>query len=369
MKAVKEINIYLLRKRNAQNIDVVQYDTGIQLVFNVLDFEIPAGTTATLYVQKPSGKFVYQQQNISVVDNIIVIALENQAITEHGRTPYQITLTNGNDEISTFSGVLCVEKSLKNAGAVESKTVIKAFDEVIADKVAEFQNRAETAANAVIATIPDDYSELSAKVGEMANGIKGHLSGAVVSADDVSPIEHCPLVKVICPEGVDLSTVTIRRSGKNILSLPYADGTSRTHNGITFTVNNDGSVRAVGTATATAYFNVALWDFNSNLNDIAFNDCAFNPQNFKTAICVNAGETVDKVFYPQVEFEKVSAFEKPCSATMHTPNADGTVYGITSLSPNMTLLTDTDGVTIECEYIKDTNKVIAKIADALNITI
>ena len=61
MKATKEIEIYLTKKRNVRQIDVVQYDTGIQLVFTVKDFTIPSGATATLYVQKPSGKFVYQE--------------------------------------------------------------------------------------------------------------------------------------------------------------------------------------------------------------------------------------------------------------------------------------------------------------------
>ena len=53
----------------------------------------------------------------------------------------------------------------------------------------------------------------------------------------------------------------------------------------------------------------------------------------------------------------------------YVPSTDGTVEGITSLSPNMTILTDTEGVIVECEYNKDTNKVVHKLADALGITI
>ena len=40
----------------------------------------------------------------------------------------------------------------------------------------------------------------------------------------------------------------------------------------------------------------------------------------------------------------------------YTPNADGTVEGVMSLYPNITLLTDTEGVIIDCEYNKDINK-------------
>ena len=40
-------------------------------------------------------------------------------------------------------------------------------------------------------------------------------------------------------------------------------------------------------------------------------------------------------------------------------NADGTVEGVTSLSPNMTLLTDTSGAVITANYIKDIDKAFA----------
>lgn len=154
MKATKQIDIYLTQKRNVRVIDVVQYDTGIQLVFTVKDFTIPSGATATLYVQKPSGKFVYQEDGITVSGNTVTISLENQAITEHGKAPYQVSLKSGSDVITTFTGLMMVEKSLKDAGATESKTVIRAFDEAVSDHVAEFQTKAEQIVAACIATIP-----------------------------------------------------------------------------------------------------------------------------------------------------------------------------------------------------------------------
>ena len=79
------------------------------------------------------------------------------------------------------------------------------------------------------------------------------------------------------------------------------------------------------------------------------------------------GSTI-KISNVQVELNDVTGYEK-ANIVDYIPSADGTVDGITSLSPNMTILTDTEGAVVECEYIKDTNKVIQKIADALNITI
>ena len=49
------------------------------------------------------------------------------------------------------------------------------------------------------------------------------------------------------------------------------------------------------------------------------------------------------------------------NAIIYTPNADGTVSGITSLSPTMTIITDNADAIIECEYNKDTNTVVNEV--------
>lgn len=137
MEVQKRVDIYLSKKRVPKTVEVVQYDTGVWLVFNVADFQIPSGTTATLFVQKPSGKFVYQDYNITVAGNTVVVDLENQAIAEHGIAYYQLRIINGSDTISTLAGVLKVYRSLADDGAVESKTVVRAFDELYDQKLAE----------------------------------------------------------------------------------------------------------------------------------------------------------------------------------------------------------------------------------------
>ena len=49
----------------------------------------------------------------------------------------------------------------------------------------------------------------------------------------------------------------------------------------------------------------------------------------------------------------------------YTPNADGTVNGVTILYPNTTLMTDTEGVLIDCEYNRDLNKAFAALEAAI----
>ena len=230
MKAIKEIPIYIAQKHNVKQIDVVQFDTGIQLVFIVHDFTIPSGSSATLYVQKPSGEFVFQNDGITITGNKITVNLENQAITEHGKIPYQVSITSGSDVVTTFTGLIMVEKSMKDAGATESKTVIKAFDEAVSDHVAEFQTKAEQIVQACIATIPADYTDMVAKVNESANAVKGYLSGAVVRADDVSTVEHSPKVSV---------------HGKNLFNYDAWKGVNAIHGEVTY--SDEGVVKLTAT--------------------------------------------------------------------------------------------------------------------------
>lgn len=84
---------------------------------------------------------------------------------------------------------------------------------------------------------------------------------------------------------------------------------------------------------------------------------------------VYASGIVFNNFKCRIQFEpnsKPTAFEKFKDLSEYIPAADGTVSGMTSLSPHMTVLTDTDGAIVECEYNIDTKTYIDnKIAEAL----
>ena len=49
----------------------------------------------------------------------------------------------------------------------------------------------------------------------------------------------------------------------------------------------------------------------------------------------------------------------------YTTTSDGTVNGVTSLYPTTTLMTDTGGVIIDCEYNRDINKAFAELHQAI----
>ena len=71
-----------------------------------------------------------------------------------------------------------------------------------------------------------------------ANALRGSASGAAVRLPDVSPNEH---------------TLGVKVSSKNLIPYPYPIQGS-TINGVAYTNNADGSVTAVGTATAASIY-------------------------------------------------------------------------------------------------------------------
>ena len=66
----------------------------------------------------------------------------------------------------------------------------------------------------------------------------------------------------------------------------------------------------------------------------------------------------------QIELGNIVTNYEPYSEAEYTPNVDGTA-NVTSLAPNMTLFTDTNGVNIECEYNKDSNVVIQELIERI----
>jgi hypothetical protein len=66
------------------------------------------------------------------------------------------------------------------------------------------------------------------------------------------------------------------------------------------------------------------------------------------------------VAYPQFEEGSVATEYEPYKGETYNPLSDGTVDGIKSVSPTMTLFTDTAGVEIEIEYNRDSNQLADK---------
>lgn len=226
----------------------------------------------------------------------------------------------------------------------------------------------------------------------LSNALKNKVSGEVIRVDDVSPVEHNAKVKV--------------SRKNNLLPFPYPL-TNRTVNGITFTVNTDGTVNVQGTATALVVASI----FNGNLAlngtytisgvnggsgetyymqpyidkkaqaTITDGSTTYNFNGNLTLMnfYVRSGAAIDTVLKPQLELgdaaTEYTPYIDPTSVVVtvqdgdgisktYTPNADGTLV-VASTAPTMTILTDKE-VNIEAEYNQDINVVLKNIQDKIN---
>lgn len=201
------------------------------------------------------------------------------------------------------------------------------------------------------------------------------------------------------------AAVTVRRNGKNLIPYPYWNGT-KTINDVTFTVGDDGTVTANGTATANIYFVLQrfiplqlnttytlsgapagsssstyyLYAANQDVSDWAAGNilnqtsaATFTPikspgqYGFGVSLVIRSGTMCNNVvFRPQIEVgDAATAYEPYIPPTEYTPAADGTVAGVLTLNPTITLTTDSAGAVLEAEYSRDVNKAFAALQAAV----
>lgn len=237
------------------------------------------------------------------------------------------------------------------------------------------------------------------------NAVKGVKTGAVVALEDMSPLAHNITLKV---SGVgDPTTAKIRLYGKNLLDV---DCSSETVNGVTFTINADGSVKVVGTSTGvitqflavnfpnmvkgeryilsgcptdgtdpTFYLRFidsgsdGLLDIRDRGDGVEFEFMGYARQH-NVAIIIREGVTMNHTFYPMIRHASVKddTFETYCPLAIGTPDRNGnsTIYtsnlsGVTC----PTILTWVEGAMLKVEYHRDINDALGSGAFIVNMTV
>lgn len=205
--------------------------------------------------------------------------------------------------------------------------------------------------------------------------IEKSASGKAIRLDDVSEVAHKVVVKADTPTEVKLY-------GKNLIPFPYNPSMPLSQNGITLTINDDGSIVANGTASALTQFHIYHCYFATNPISILPNikytlsGCSGGssttyemritdnrstatitqnaPATFSYAdtsqivisILVRSGATLNNVvFKPQVEYgENYTGFEPYQEPQTITATPSGTE--VSSICPIMIFLADSD-VTVD----------------------
>lgn len=147
-------------------VTAVQGDTGRNILFTISDYEIPAGATATFYIQKPSKEAVYNTAVIDASNNTVEIELTAQCLAEYGENFGQIRIMLDGEVITSFDFILLV-KTFRGIDAIESTSETNIFDQAVEAAAGQFQTEAEAIVDEVIESIPEDYSALSQDVTDL----------------------------------------------------------------------------------------------------------------------------------------------------------------------------------------------------------
>lgn len=150
-----------------QIIPVVQGDTGRSILFTLADFTIPQGSTATYYVQKPSGEAVY---NVATIDgNTVLVELTAQSIIESGDNYGQVRIENDGEIVTSFDFILLV-KPFRGIDAVESKTEMNIFDKAV-------EQAEEAIDEAKVAALEEIAEAGSGNIAEEFDAANSYLAG------------------------------------------------------------------------------------------------------------------------------------------------------------------------------------------------
>ena len=246
--------------------------------------------------------------------------------------------------------------------------------------------------------VANDYTDKAIKSSKtyanntFAPAIKNTVSGSVLAVHDVSPIEHSLDIKLLSDTVTDFSTVSVSRYGENLWDFynltGITDGYTVTKNGLTATIK-DGYITIAGTHTYSGYTNIIDLGFKppyvkfpSGTYSMPTAQGASQAQIFCSTSSGNKFNTftmnalfVMYGFYVAYGGEGTIVNDKipltfisgPIRPTDYKPyiqpqtvtaNADGTVEGLTSLSLDMTVMTNTEGVVIDMTYNADTKMYI-----------
>lgn len=193
------------------------------------------------------------------------------------------------------------------------------------------------------------------------------------------------------------SNINVECCGKNLLK---GRESNITVNGVTFTVNSNGTITANGTSTSLILLPVGTITLKKGksytlsgcpsggssdtyrLDIRKMDDEMYNSPNIldygdgvsftadedidvKCVLRVANGATVSRIFYPMIRLAETDNVYEPYTGTEHIPLSDGNIDDIVSFSPYMTILTDNKDAVIECEYIRDSTKVIEILTNAI----
>lgn len=213
-----------------------------------------------------------------------------------------------------------------------------------------------------------DYLFIYPNSQENVDKIKERFAIMVTTGDGVSTA-YAPYIE-------DFSNVTVSAQGKNLLYTTYEVGGIAGATGLNY--NNTKQIRSDFIPLKEGKYCFSILDNNYKVSGLFYYDSDKVNVGIAPAITLNSVITtasntaycrlrimrVDEAEMTEEDLIKVNSafqletgiyvteYEIPKEPVTYPASADGTVYGVKSISPNMSLLSNTNGVNIDVTYHK-----------------
>ena len=168
------IRLFYQSRQTPPVVEVVQYNTIISLEFFLSDFVPPAGCTARIFVQKPSGHTVFN--DCALVGTQVTVQPTTQMFAEPGKNPAQIIIFQGEKMQASFSFVFAVYENLAADAEESTDESIIQFPIATADTVGGITAEPKTEAQTMPVGIDPETGRLFTQPGaggyEIGDGLK-----------------------------------------------------------------------------------------------------------------------------------------------------------------------------------------------------
>lgn len=174
-------DVYVLRDAVKNPIEYVQGTDAIPIIFVVRDFTIPVGSTARVYVEKPSTKAIYNDIPGSISGNKITIEVDKQMMAEAGFGAVQVEIRMGEDTFATFEWPLHIKRSLPPIDSANGSNFLDEYIESLRDLEGSTETATEEAKEA--ARQANEAASGANTAAGTANEAAGNASSAATNAN------------------------------------------------------------------------------------------------------------------------------------------------------------------------------------------
>lgn len=204
--------VYVQRRGIENPIPYTRATNAQGIQFRFCDFHIPEGTEAKIYVQKPSGKAVYN--NASIQGDVVTVEVTTQMFSELGTSNIQLQLEREGKVLVTFIQPVEVFQNYTEGDAPESQNESGFFESFVKETGEKAVRIAQEAADEIERRANEGEFTGTVTIGEVVTGEPGSKAAVenVGTAKDAVLNMTIPEGKTGKVENIDSVPVTFEEA-------------------------------------------------------------------------------------------------------------------------------------------------------------